>query len=81
MFLLHSQSKHSNEVRLFEDYDQAWSAALEFVGPHNPVDGCSMEPTTRHLDEAGSWVARSTSFGYRRAAVVPVSTDYATKLI
>jgi hypothetical protein len=81
MFLLHTQAQHHNRVQLFPDFMTAWNAALEFVGLHNPVDGCSTEPVTRHLDEMGSWVARSTSFGYRRAAVVPVSTEISSTLI
>lgn len=81
MFLLHIQATHRNSVQLFPDFETAWAAAEEFVGPHNPVDGCSTEPTARHLGAKGSWIARSTSFGYRRAAVVPISDGYATDLI
>lgn len=81
MFLLHCKATHHNTVRLFTTFDHAWASAQRFVGDHNPVDGCSTEPTFRHLDGKGSWIARSTSFGYRRATVVPVSTETATDLI
>lgn len=72
MFLLRLTAKHSDVVKIIEDRQEALRQAAEFVGEHNPVDGCSTRPVqatycTHYVIE------RQTSFG-RRAAYIFVAT-------
>lgn len=53
------------------DFDKAWEKALEFVGEHSPVDGCSTEPRKWKSGETYG-IARGTSFGDRMATVARV---------
>lgn len=72
MFLLLVKSKSVEGARLFTDWDDACARAREWVGAHNPVDGCSSEP--REFTKGQRFrVERQTSFGRRAATANVVS--------
>lgn len=77
MFILIKTTTHPSRslMRLFDNREDAIAAAREFVGSHNPIDGCSAEPI--ETDRAGVifTISRCTSFGNRRAIVQPIAHD------
>jgi hypothetical protein len=79
MFLLIMRSKMGAKARLAETFEIGVHSAQVFVGHHNPVDSCSSEPQeTRKRTPFGPefHTGRSSSFGHRSAAVVPISTEH-----
>ena len=75
MYLLQTQTKFWDVVEVFTDRDEAIAKAKEFVGQHNPVDGCSTEPIITDYKNPERWTgSRSTSFGLRRAWVHTATT-------
>lgn len=83
MFILVTQAKHGTSARLVETFADGQAMARSFVGDHNPIDGCSSVPSLRQrLGEHGPEfsIARSTSFGPRRAFVRPISTEFHIEL-
>jgi hypothetical protein len=84
MYLLRKTSKGSDQVCLVKDFEVGARLAREFVGDHNPVDGCSTVPTERGLQikgHAAMSVGRYTSFGHRGASVMPISEGVFTELV
>lgn len=75
MFAVRITTPHNDRIHLVRTWDAALATAREFVGAHNPVDGCSTEPREYlSVSKETFRSSRSTSFGVRQAVVVPVQT-------
>lgn len=73
MFLLLVKSRHLNGAQVYDLLDEAIAAARQWVGAHNPADGCSCEPVERaHANTFR--VRRTSSWGERSATVNVVKT-------
>jgi hypothetical protein len=84
MVVLIRRRKGIASIRLFEQHEDAVAAAREFVGIHNPVDGCStpaVETVKRTASGPDFSVSRSSSFGLRSAIVRPISTEFETSIM
>lgn len=79
MFLLRCKARHFDSVKVVEDKMAAAAEARAWVGEHNPIDGCSTEPTVNQY--TGRWhISRSSSFGTREAWVIDQSPNGAFEL-
>lgn len=76
MFLLTKKNRHATWIAILSDQDTAMRLAQEFVGEHNPVDGCSTERRERLPKNGREYhVERNTSFGLRQASVIQLELD------
>lgn len=63
MFLLRLRNRGYDRVFIMKDHEAAKTKGRDFVGVHNPSDGCSTVPREQHYT-GGRWsIQRSTSFG------------------
>lgn len=83
-FLVRLKTRRTDTVQLVGTFAKGAAMARKHVGDHNPIDGCSAPATERGCRIGGIealTVARSTSFGERRATVQPVFSNEAVDML
>jgi hypothetical protein len=83
-YLYTEANKFGRQACLMDSFELACKKAREFVGDHNPVDGCSTVPVEKGMNTPQRCefaVERYTSFGHRRATVQMLSSEVMLELL
>lgn len=81
--LLIKELKGRKTAELHLDRAYAEQLAREFVGDHNPIDGCSSKPRAESYSNPHGtrfYISRNSSFGTRKAHVVPIGQGFEMEL-